>query len=77
LIAADLAIEGVQIEWDRELIALIAYLQRLGRGPQFSGAPTAEVTPPAPAAPAPIVPAAPAAAPAIPAGGAVAPAGGR
>jgi cytochrome c oxidase cbb3-type subunit I/II len=72
LIASDLAIEGIQIEWDRELIALIAYLQRLGRGPQFS-APTAELTPP----PAPVVPAAPAAAPAIPAGGAVAPTGGR
>jgi cytochrome c oxidase cbb3-type subunit I/II len=62
LIAADLAIEGVQIEWDRELIALIAYLQRLGRGPQFNGAPTADATPSSIQAPA----AAPAPAPAPP-----------
>jgi cytochrome c oxidase cbb3-type subunit I/II len=31
VISADLATQGVQIEWDREMVALIAYLQRLGR----------------------------------------------
>jgi cytochrome c oxidase cbb3-type subunit I/II len=50
-IVADLAIEGVNVEWDREIVALIAYLQRLGRGPQFNATPTADATP-APAAPA-------------------------
>ena len=34
LITTDLAKEGVAVPWDREIVALIAYLQRLGRGPQ-------------------------------------------
>ena len=34
LIRADLATQGVEIRDDSELLALIAYLQRLGRGPQ-------------------------------------------
>ena len=35
LIAADLAAQGgVEIAEDAELVAMIAYLQRLGRGPQ-------------------------------------------
>ncbi len=34
LIVTDLAKEGVAVPWDREIVALIAYLQRLGRGPQ-------------------------------------------
>jgi cytochrome c oxidase cbb3-type subunit I/II len=33
-ITADLATQGVHLKWDSELVALIAYLQRLGRGPQ-------------------------------------------
>jgi cytochrome c oxidase cbb3-type subunit I/II len=36
-IVADLAKEGVAVPWDREIVALIAYLQRLGRGPQVPG----------------------------------------
>ena len=36
LIQADLQAQGVRIESETKLIALIAYLQRLGRGPQFS-----------------------------------------
>ncbi len=35
LIHADLQAQGVRIEPETKLIALIAYLQRLGRGPQF------------------------------------------
>ncbi len=82
LITADLATQGVEISWDRELVALIAYLQRLGRGPQFGpNAPAAAlVAPPAaapetvPAAPAaPVAPAAPGA-PAAPAAPAAPPA---
>jgi cytochrome c oxidase cbb3-type subunit I/II len=34
LIVTDLAKEGVTVPWDREIVALIGYLQRLGRGPQ-------------------------------------------
>ena len=34
LIRADLREQGVNIEEDSEMIALIGYLQRLGRGPQ-------------------------------------------
>ena len=34
LIVADLATQGIQARWDSEMVALIAYLQRLGRGPQ-------------------------------------------
>ncbi len=33
-IAADLATQGVKVEWDSEMVAIISYLQRLGRGPQ-------------------------------------------
>ncbi|MBS2023786.1 MAG: cytochrome-c oxidase, cbb3-type subunit II, partial [Deltaproteobacteria bacterium] len=33
-ITADLAQQGVNVQWDREIVALIAYLQRMGRGPQ-------------------------------------------
>ena len=33
-IVADLATQGVQVAWDSELVAIISYLQRLGRGPQ-------------------------------------------
>ena len=33
-ITADLASQGIQVAWDSELVALISYLQRLGRGPQ-------------------------------------------
>ncbi|HUM11670.1 MAG TPA: cytochrome-c oxidase, cbb3-type subunit I [Myxococcaceae bacterium] len=36
-IVVDLAKEGVAVPWDREIVALIAYLQRLGRGPQAPG----------------------------------------
>ena len=38
IVAADLREQGVTIEDDTEMIALIAYLQRLGRGPQFQTA---------------------------------------
>jgi cytochrome c oxidase cbb3-type subunit I/II len=34
-VVADLATQGVQARWDSEMVAIIAYLQRLGRGPQF------------------------------------------
>ncbi len=37
LIVADLALQGVKIEPESRLIALIAYLQRQGRGPQPTG----------------------------------------
>jgi cytochrome c oxidase cbb3-type subunit I/II len=37
IITTDLAKEGVAVPWDREIVALIAYLQRLGRGPQIPG----------------------------------------
>jgi len=37
LIAADLAQQDVELAPDSELAALIAYLQRLGRGPQPTG----------------------------------------
>jgi cytochrome c oxidase cbb3-type subunit I/II len=33
-ITADLATQGVQVAWDSEMVAIISYLQRLGRGPQ-------------------------------------------
>ena len=35
----DLARQNVRIDADTRLVALIAYLQRLGRGPQFAAAP--------------------------------------
>jgi cytochrome c oxidase cbb3-type subunit I/II len=31
VIAADLAHQGVSVDWNREIVAVIAYLQRLGR----------------------------------------------
>jgi cytochrome c oxidase cbb3-type subunit I/II len=40
LITADLASQGVKVAWDSEMVALIAYLQRLGRGPQLPAEPT-------------------------------------
>jgi len=46
-IVTDLANEGVEVPWDREVVALIAYLQRLGRGPQLDKpAPTASTASP-------------------------------
>ena len=45
-ITADLAANGVEIEWDRKLVALIGYLQRLGKNPTPpapGGEPVAEV----------------------------------
>jgi len=46
VIVADLALQGVEIDPRAELIALTAYLQRLGRGPQFQSPLTAgEATP--------------------------------
>ena len=48
LIVTDLSKEGVAVPWDREIVALIAYLQRLGRGPQIPPPlPTAAVPAPA------------------------------
>jgi cytochrome c oxidase cbb3-type subunit I/II len=43
LIRNDLALNGVRIDPESELIALISYLQRLGRGPQFVPPGQAEV----------------------------------
>jgi cytochrome c oxidase cbb3-type subunit I/II len=43
VIRADLETQGVRVDAESELVAMIAYLQRLGRGPQF----------PAPGAPGP------------------------
>ncbi|MBF5045692.1 cytochrome-c oxidase, cbb3-type subunit I [Aggregicoccus sp. 17bor-14] len=34
-IAADLEKQGVEVAWDSEMVAIISYLQRIGRGPQF------------------------------------------
>ncbi len=33
-IVTDLAAQGVKVAWDSEMVALVSYLQRLGRGPQ-------------------------------------------
>jgi cytochrome c oxidase cbb3-type subunit I/II len=33
-VSADLATQGAHVTWDSEMVAMIAYLQRLGRGPQ-------------------------------------------
>ena len=33
-VVTDLAAQGVQVAWDSEMVALVSYLQRLGRGPQ-------------------------------------------
>ena len=32
-IAADLRNQGINLDWDSQMVAMIAYLQRLGRGP--------------------------------------------
>ena len=40
-IAADLHGQGVDVPWDSEMIALIAYLQRLGKNPPAPGTPAA------------------------------------
>jgi cytochrome c oxidase cbb3-type subunit I/II len=45
-ITADLATQGVTVAWDSEMVAMIAYLQRLGRGPQEPGVPAAPKTAP-------------------------------
>ncbi len=44
LITADLASQGVKVAWDSEMVAIIAYLQRLGRGPQMPTTPTGPKT---------------------------------
>jgi cytochrome c oxidase cbb3-type subunit I/II len=46
-LAAGLAQQGAQVPWDREVVALIAYLQRLGRrvSPAEAGGPVAATTP--------------------------------
>ena len=33
-VVTDLAAQGVQVAWDSEMVALVSYLQRLGRGPR-------------------------------------------
>ncbi|MFY0522303.1 cytochrome-c oxidase, cbb3-type subunit I [Archangium gephyra] len=33
-IVTDLAAQGVKVAWDSEMVAIVSYLQRLGRGPQ-------------------------------------------
>ncbi|XXF79912.1 cytochrome-c oxidase, cbb3-type subunit I [Myxococcaceae bacterium GXIMD 01537] len=43
-ITADLATQGVKVAWDSEMVAIIAYLQRLGRGPQEPALPTGPKT---------------------------------
>ncbi len=43
LIREDLATQGVRIDPESRMLALIAYLQRLGRGPQFQPPAAAEV----------------------------------
>ena len=59
-VANDLEQNGVKVDRDSEIIALIAYLQRLGRdqGVVVAAAPVATPAPavPAPAAPAPVAP---------------------
>ncbi len=47
LIVDDLASQGIEIAADSELVAMIAYLQRLGRGPQPIAPLTAAATEPA------------------------------
>jgi hypothetical protein len=44
LIADELTKGGVELAPDSEMAALIAYLQRLGRGPQPTGAEAAQVS---------------------------------
>jgi cytochrome c oxidase cbb3-type subunit I/II len=45
-ISADLATQGVTVSWDREIVAMIAYLQRLGRdqGVPYAPAPVRTAT---------------------------------
>ena len=38
-IAGDLDKQGVKVAWDSEMVAMIAYLQRVGRGPQAPAVP--------------------------------------
>jgi len=64
LIVADLQAQGVTLAPDAELTALIAYLQRLGRGPQPTTAAQAQALATPPTAPAPAAAPAPAPAPA-------------
>jgi cytochrome c oxidase cbb3-type subunit I/II len=42
-VVADLAVSGVQVDWNAEVVALIAYLQRLGREQGIAPAPAATV----------------------------------
>jgi len=55
LISAELAKDGIKVAADSEMVAIIAYLQRLGRGPQFpvkdAGRPTAAAPSPTGAQP--------------------------
>jgi cytochrome c oxidase cbb3-type subunit I/II len=54
LIADDLDKQGVKVAWNSEMVALIGYLQRLGRGPQpLEAAPAAPTAAASPANPAP------------------------
>jgi len=48
VIVADLKQQGVDVAWDSEMVALIAYLQRLGKNP--APAATTPAATPAPAA---------------------------
>ena len=57
LITADLATNGIKISPDKEVIAVIAYLQQLGRYSAPAAQPAAPAAPGAPAAP--VAPAAP------------------
>jgi cytochrome c oxidase cbb3-type subunit I/II len=43
-VVQDLHAQGVEVAWDSEMVALIAYLQRLGRDTGVSGAAAAEVS---------------------------------
>jgi len=51
LIVDDLAKHSIHIDRDSDLVALVAYLQRLGRGPQFTPQAGAAAPPPTSAAP--------------------------
>ena len=42
-VVADLAVSGVQVDWNSEMVALIAYLQRLGREQGIAPAPSTTV----------------------------------
>ncbi len=57
-VVADLEAQGVKLPWDSEMVALIAYLQRLGRAQGVAyGAVDVKVPAAAPVAPAPAAPA--------------------